>query len=233
MKRNRELPDREVDALLRVNGAAAGQLAAALTLLRGQGAGDPPAPTGALVALLRDGLVATPLPLITQPARPRRGLRATLVAVGAGGGLLLAATGANALPAAGQRAIAGLINEVTPFHFPMPAQPAQVPVQHAPVKREPVSPAPHGNRPSAHNPEPEVATPASGGRSEQGRDDAPAEQPQPDSGSAPTGDGSTAGSDSSPADETASTAGPAQPQEPVGDAAPEGVAGDEPSDTSP
>jgi hypothetical protein len=124
------LDDRQVEALLRVRAPLTGTgrtgaqpadltLVEALGVLRSAAVVRAPEPSPALASLLRDGFVPDAVPVRQPPRRSR--LRAAVLAVGAGTFVLTAATGANALPAPGQRAAAAVLNALTPFHFPTPS----------------------------------------------------------------------------------------------------------------
>lgn len=124
--------DRQVEALLAGRGEPSdADLLNVLQGLRQIAAAPAPEPSSALAAVLSG---ASPLPAsgaavpqLPQPSRPhpwRRG-RTGAVALVAAFGLTTAGAAANALPAPAQRAAARVLNTVTPFHFPAPADHAR------------------------------------------------------------------------------------------------------------
>lgn len=209
MRRKSEFADREVEALLRGSSAGPG-LSDALSVLRLQGTLPAPAPTAALTTLLNEGFT----PSAITPARPsRRRLSISLIAVGASSALLLTATGANALPASGQRAVAGVLNALTPFDFPLPNddQPPALTPAPVPLKVPEAEPTDEPTEePSARATEPGD----SGDPGESGRegDDQPVTSGA--GGDSTSGEGSSNGDSSTTSDQSdtsGSGSGPSSP----------------------
>jgi hypothetical protein len=190
--RRHRLDDRSADALLSGRAVADEPALTAFVAQVQSRAAEAPAPSAELAAMLEHGVpaearVTVATPVVAPPARRAVSwTRYALVGTAALAGLL-GAGAANALPAPAQRAVADVVEWVTPLHLPRPAAdeptPAVVP-SSTPTPSQAATPAPAATR----SPEPEQS----------GDDDA---TEGPDASEGPSADGSST-------DGTHETAGP-------------------------
>lgn len=156
--------DGTVEALLAGNRAAGEpQLEAVLAELRRLGAGAAPRPSEALIAAFDHGLTLAPaLPARRSRRRVAAGVAAAVTLLF---GSIVGAAAANALPGTAQRAVAAVVERLTPIKLPRPGghggtRPDQVPTG-VPENEQiaPTIPASPNDGPA--DPHPEVArTPA-------------------------------------------------------------------------
>lgn len=123
--------DRKVEALLAGRGEPQdADLLSALQDLQQLSMHAAPAPSAALTAVLDGAASAVPAVVVgvRRSMDRRSGLRAVAVVSALGLGMATWGTAANALPAPVQRTVASVLNSLTPFDFPEPADELEQPV---------------------------------------------------------------------------------------------------------